>query len=133
MAMNVCALMGRLTADPELRQTGNGNSVVSFTVAVDRQYSKEEKQADFINVVAWRGTAEFIEKHFKKGQMIAVEGRIQTRKYEDKDGNNRTVFEVVANNVSFCGDGKPRSSDVRKPETASTVDDPVEGENDFPF
>ena len=65
--------------------------------------------------------------------MIAVEGRIQTRKYEDKDGNNRTAFEVVANNVSFCGDGKPRSSDVRKPETASTVDDPVEGENDFPF
>lgn len=133
MAMNVCALMGRLTADPELRQTGNGNSVVSFTVAVDRQYSKEEKQADFINVVAWRGTAEFIEKHFKKGQMIAVEGRIQTRKYEDKDGNNRTAFEVVANNVSFCGDGKPRNSDVRKPEPTSTVDDPVEGENDFPF
>ena len=133
MAMNVCALMGRLTADPELRQTGNGNSVVSFTVAIDRQYSKEEKQADFINVVAWRGTAEFIEKHFKKGQMIAVEGRIQTRKYEDKDGNNRTAFEVAANNVSSCGDGKPRSSDVRKPETASTVDDPVEGENDSPF
>lgn len=134
MAMNVCVLMGRLTADPELRQTGSGNSVTSFTVAVDRQYAKEEKQADFINVVAWRKTAEFVKQYFKKGQMIAVEGRIQTRKYEDKDGNNRTAFEVVADNISFCGDNKPqRSEAANKPAPAPAADDPLEGENDLPF
>ncbi len=102
--LNVAILMGRLTADPELRTTGSGISVASFSVAVDRSYrSGEERQTDFINVVAWRQTAEFVSRYFKKGSMIAVRGRIQQRNYEDKNGNKRTAFEVVADEVNFCG------------------------------
>ena len=103
--------MGRLCSTPELKKTSNGVSVTSFTIAVDRNYkSGEEKKTDFINIAAWRQTAEFLCNYFKKGQMVAVEGSIQTRNYEDKDGNKRTAFEVVANNVSFCGD---KSSDTK--------------------
>lgn len=99
---NFVVLTGRLTAAPELKTTPNGVSVTSFTVAVERPYkSGEERQTDFINVVAWRQTAEFITKYFKKGSLIGIEGSIQTRKYTDKNGNNRTAFEVVANNVQF--------------------------------
>ena len=103
--LNCAVIMGRLTATPELRTTGSGISVTSFTVAVDRAYVKagEEKQTDFINVVAWRNTAEFITRFFTKGQMIAIQGSIQTRNYEDKNGNKRTAVEIVAQNVSFCG------------------------------
>lgn len=103
--INNAVLMGRLAADPELKVTTNGTNVTSFTVAVDRSYQKAgtERQTDFINVVAWRQTAEFVSKWFKKGNMIALQGSIQTRKYEDRDGNKRTAFEVVANQVSFCG------------------------------
>jgi single-strand DNA-binding protein len=103
--LNCAVIMGRLTADPELRQTPNGISVTRFTVAVDRGYVKagEERKADFINVIAWRQTAEFVSKYFSKGSMIAVQGSIQTRSYEDKMGNKRTAVEVVADNVSFCG------------------------------
>ncbi|MBR2455055.1 MAG: single-stranded DNA-binding protein [Clostridia bacterium] len=102
--LNTAIIMGRLTADPELRKTTSGLSVTSFTVAVERNYkSGEERQADFINVVAWRGTADFVSTYFKKGQMIAVQGSIQTRNYEDKNGNKRTAVEIVADNVSFCG------------------------------
>ena len=105
MSINTAVIMGRLTADPELKTTASGLSVLSFSVAVDRNYQKEgeEKAVDFINVVAWRKTAEFVSKYFHKGSMIAVEGSIQTRKYEDKDGNKRTAFEILANTVSFCG------------------------------
>ena len=105
MSINTAVIMGRLTADPELKTTSSGLSVLSFSVAVDRNYQKEgeEKAVDFINVVAWRKTAEFVSKYFHKGSMIAVEGSIQTRKYEDKDGNKRTAFEILANTVSFCG------------------------------
>ena len=97
--------MGRLTADPELRHTPNNVAVTAFTVAVDRSYAKvgTERQTDFINVVAWRSTAEFVCKYFTKGQMMAVSGPIQTRNYEDKQGNKRTAFEIVANDVSFTG------------------------------
>ena len=99
---NLVVLTGRLTADPELKTTSNGTSVVSFSIAVDRRYrSGEERQTDFINIVAWRSSAEFISKYFKKGSLIGIEGSIQTRKYTDKNGNNRTAFEVVANNVQF--------------------------------
>lgn len=106
--LNAAIIMGRLTADPELRKTQSGLSVTSFTVAADKKVkSGEEKQADFIPVVAWRGTADFVSTYFKKGQMIAIQGSIQTRNYEDKDGNKRTAIEVVADNVSFCGDKKP--------------------------
>ena len=103
--LNCAVIMGRLTADPELRQTPSGVSVTKFTVAVDRRFANkdEEKQADFIDVVAWRQTADFVCKYFKKGSMIAVQGAIQTRTYEDKDGNKRKAVEIVADNVSFCG------------------------------
>ena len=102
--LNIAIIMGRLTADPELRTTGSGIAVTSFTVAVDRSYrSGEERQTDFINVVAWRQTAEFVSRYFQKGSMIAVRGRIQQRNYEDKNGNKRTAFEIVADEGSFCG------------------------------
>lgn len=101
--INVVVLTGRLTADPELRHTTSGIAVTSFSIAVDRRYrSGEERQTDFINIVAWRTNAEFVSNYFKKGQLIAIEGSIQTRKYQDKDGNNRVAFEVVANNVQFA-------------------------------
>ena len=103
--LNVAVIMGRLVADPELRHTPNDIPVCSFRVAVDRNYSGRsgEGQTDFIDVVAWRSTAEFLCKYFTKGQMIAVNGSIQTRSYEDKMGNKRTAVEIVADNVSFCG------------------------------
>ena len=109
--LNLVALMGRLTADPELRHTANGIPVVSFTLAVERRFkSGEDRNADFINIVAWRQSAEFVSKYFRKGQLVAVDGSIQTRTYQDKEGNNRTAFEVVANNVHFAEpkrDGAP--------------------------
>ena len=103
--LNCAVLMGRLVADPELRTTANGTSVTSFRIAVDRNFVRqgEERQTDFIDIVAWRQTADFVTRYFHKGSMIAVQGSIQTRNYEDKNGNKRTAFEVVADNVSFCG------------------------------
>ena len=102
--LNVAVVMGRLTADPELRHTASGLSVTSFTLAVDRNYSKAgtERQTDWIDVVAWRQTAEFVCKYFHKGNMIAVNGSLQTRNYEDKNGNKRTAYEVVADNIHFA-------------------------------
>ena len=104
--LNSAIIMGRLTAAPELKTTPNGVSVTSFRVAVDRNFVRqgEERQADFIDVVAWRQTAEFVSRYFRKGSMIAVQGSIQTRNYEDRNGNKRTAIEIVADNVSFCGD-----------------------------
>ena len=103
--INCAVIMGRLTADPELRTTSSGISVTTFCVAVDRSFVRpgEERQADFINVTAWRQTADFVTRYFRKGSMIAVQGSIQTRSYEDKNGNRRTAVEIVADNVSFCG------------------------------
>ena len=103
--LNCAVIMGRLVADPELRTTTSGISVISFRVAVDRNFVRqgEERQADFIDVVAWRQTAEFVSRYFRKGSMIAVQGSIQTRNYEDRNGNKRTAVEIVADNVSFCG------------------------------
>lgn len=103
--LNVVAIMGRLVADPELRTTTQGNSVCSFRIACDRSYVQQgqERQADFIDIVAWRQQAEFVSRHFQKGSMIAVEGSLQTRNYQDKNGNSRTAVEVVANNISFAG------------------------------
>ncbi len=119
--INVVVLMGRLVADPELKQTANGASVTSFRIAVDRNFANKEtgeRQADFINIVAWRQTAEFVCKYFRKGSMIAVEGSLQTRNYEDKDGNKRTAYEVVANNVSFTG-SKAESGTAPRENVAS--------------
>jgi single-strand DNA-binding protein len=103
--LNVVAIMGRLVADPELRTTPAGHSVCSFRIACDRSYVQQgqERQADFIDIVAWRQQADFVSKYFQRGSMIAVEGRLQTRNYQDKNGNNRTAVEVVANNISFAG------------------------------
>lgn len=106
--LNKSIIMGRLTADPELRTTASDVSVCSFTVAVDRRYKKdgEDRLTDFIKVVAWRNTAEFICKHFNKGKMINVVGSIQTRSYEDAEGKKHYVTEVIAEEVNFCGDNK---------------------------
>ncbi|MBQ2391174.1 MAG: single-stranded DNA-binding protein [Clostridia bacterium] len=119
--INVVVLMGRLTADPELRTTPNGISVTSFSIAVDRAYQKAgtERQTDFINCVAWRQTAEFITKYFQKGSMIAVNGTLQQRSYTDKDGNKRTAYDVVIDNASFCGSKSEGSTRPRSDEPAS--------------
>ena len=103
--LNIVALMGRLTHTPELKTTQNGTSVCSFSIAVDRAYTPkgEERKADFIDIVAWRQTAELICKYFQKGSMIAIDGSIQTRSYQDKQGSNRTAVEVLANHISFAG------------------------------
>ena len=103
--INNVVLMGRLTAAPELKTTQSGISTVRFSVAVERRYNKQgdERQTDFIDCVAWRQTAEFVSKYFNKGSMIAVIGSIQTRNYEDKNGNKRKAVEVQVDNVSFCG------------------------------
>lgn len=102
--LNTAILMGRLTADPELRHTPNNVAVTSFTLACDRSYVKAgaERQVDFIDIVAWRNTAEFVSRYFRKGQLVAVQGSIQTRTYTDKDGNKRKAFEIVADNVHFA-------------------------------
>lgn len=100
--MNVVVLIGRLTDNPELRHTNNNIAVTRFSIAVDRGYrSGEERQADFINIVAWRQTAEFITTYFKKGQRIGIEGSLRMNRFTDKDGNNRTSYEVVVNNAHF--------------------------------
>jgi single-strand DNA-binding protein len=110
--LNVSVLMGRLVADPELRHTPNNVAVTSFTIAVDRSYVKSgtERQTDFIDIVAWRNTAEFICKYFRKGQMMVVQGSIQTRTYQDKDGNKRKAFEIVADNINFADSKRSDSS-----------------------
>ena len=102
--MNSICLMGRLTGDPELKTTQSGVSVTSFSVAVDRAYRSkdQERQTDFINCVAWRNTAEFISRYFRKGQRIALQGSLQSRKYTANDGSQRTVYEVVVDNAFFC-------------------------------
>ncbi|MCI7085572.1 MAG: single-stranded DNA-binding protein [bacterium] len=110
--LNRVILMGRLVSDPELKTTASGISVTSFRIAVDRSYVKsgEERKADFIDIVCWRSTAEFVCRYFGKGSLIAVEGQLQSRTYQAKDGTNRYVVEVVADNVSFTGERRDNSS-----------------------
>jgi single-strand DNA-binding protein len=105
--LNHITIMGRLTRDPELRRTGTGTAVTSFTVAVDRDFSAKggDKDTDFINCVAWRQTGEFVSKYFAKGRMIVVSGRLEIRDWTDKDGRKRESAEVIAENVYF-GDSK---------------------------
>ena len=124
--INRVVLMGRLVADPELKTTASGVSVTSFRIAVDRSYTKsgEERKADFFDVVCWRQTAEFVCRYFGKGSLIAVDGQLQTRSYQAKDGTNRTVTEVVADSASFTGE--------RRENTQSAPNDSYEDE-DFPF
>lgn len=109
--LNKCFLMGRMTKDPEIRRTNGGTAVTSFTLAVDRDFkSNGEKETDFIDVVAWRNTAEFVSKYFSKGRMAIVEGRLQIRDWTDKNGNKRRTAEVVADNVYF-GDSKKENKE----------------------
>lgn len=110
--LNKIFLQGRLVADPELRHTQQGTPVASFRIAVDRDYKNQSgnRETDFINIVAWRGTGEFVSRYFTKGRMAIVEGRLQVREYTDKDGNRRHATEVVANNIYF-GDSR-RDSDA---------------------
>ncbi len=147
--LNVVALVGRLTADPELKYTPNNVAVTSFSLAVTRSYAKagEERQTDFIDLVAWRNTAEFISRYFRKGQLIAVEGSIQTRTYEDKEGKKRKVFEVVVNNAHFteskktaeAANASARQSDVLEESEASyksgSAEDfqEIQSDDDLPF
>ena len=106
--LNRIILMGRLTRDPELRKTQSGTSVCSFALAVDRDYKREgEKETDFIDIVAWRGTAEFASRYFTKGRMAVVCGRLQIRDWTDKEGNKRRSAEVIADSIYF-GDSKPK-------------------------
>lgn len=124
MPLNTAILMGRLTADPELKQTTSGLSVTNFSIAVDRKYQPQgqQKQTDFIDIIAWRNTADFVCRYFSKGSMIAVVGEIQTRTYQDQAGNNRKVTEIVANDVSFCGSKAESGSQgsTEAPRTANT-------------
>ena len=103
--LNVVAIMGRLARDPELRQTTTGKNVASFRIACDRgrRDANGQSQADWLDVVAWDRTAEFVCKYFQKGSLIAIDGRLQSRSYQDKTGQNRTAVEIVANNANFCG------------------------------
>ena len=132
MSLNVVAIMGRMASDAQLRTTQSGKSVASFRVAVDRgrKDANGQNQTDWLDVVAWDKTADFASRHFSKGSMIAVTGRLQSRNYQDKNGNNRTAIEIVANQVSFCG-AKPRAEE---PNAASNdTFAPVEDDGDLPF
>lgn len=133
--LNVVVLMGRLTKDPELSYAKSDIAKVRFTLAVDRSYAKqgEDKQTDFINVNAWRKTAEFIEKYFSKGSMIALQGELHVDNYTDRNGEKRTWTSVTASNVSFCG-SKQNDAGQSAPPTAPVDDgDYHTSDDDLPF
>lgn len=139
--LNCVTLMGRLVADSELRTTTSGKSVATFRIAVDRSFVRqgEQRQADFVTIVAFGSTADFVAKYFSKGSMIAIQGRIQTRNYEDSNGNKRTAFEVVATEVSFCGSKNETSPGATQtPATPTYTPSPADFEEipddeDLPF
>mgnify|MGYP002672867323 CR=1 FL=1 len=130
--LNKIIIMGRLTRDPELRRTQGGNAVTSFALAVDRDFKSADgaKETDFIDVVAWRGTAEFAARYFTKGRMAVVEGRLQIRDWKDKDGNNRRSAEVLADHLYFA-DSKREDAPDGKP--AQTFEEVLEEDGDLPF
>ena len=136
MSLNRITIMGRLTRDPELRRTQSGAPVTSFTMAVDRDFKSQsgDKETDFIDVVAWRNTAEFAAKYFTKGRMAIASGRLQIRDWQDNNGNKRRSAEVIADNIYF-GDSKPQ--DAQPAVHAVNVDasdfDEIEDDPDFPF
>lgn len=133
--LNHIVIMGRLTRDPELKTTNSGIPVVSFSLAVDRDFADKEsgeRGVDFIDVIAWRHTAEFVSRYFTKGRMAVVSGRLQTRNWTDKDGNKRKAVEIVADNVYF-GDSKRNDSETSAPAAPSDFA-PIEGEDEgLPF
>lgn len=129
--LNHIDIMGRLTRDPEMRRTGSGIACVNFTIAVDRDYSGKdstEKEVDFIDCVAWRSTADFVSKHFTKGRMIVVSGRLQIRSWTDKEGNKRRNSEVVADNCYF---GDSKNSNTSSADTVSIYSTPATPVSDF--
>lgn len=127
---NRAIIIGRLTKDPELKQTTSGVSVCSFSVAVDRKYNREE--VDFLECVAWQKTAEFLWRYFHKGSPIGIEGSIQTRKYEDRNGSQRTAVEIVADNVFFVGAKEKPTADVEYTAPASEYEE-FDPADDLPF
>lgn len=137
--LNVVAIMGRLVADPVLKTTQNGINVVSFRIACDRNVvpKGEQRKADFIDIVAWRGTADFVCRYFRKGSPIIISGSIQTRQYQDKNGYNRTATEIVAQTVNFAGGKKDdgaegsNSLDVPPPPAEPPVSYSQGGAGDF--
>ena len=136
--MNKAILIGRLTKEPETRYTQTNNiQVTSFTLAVNRRFAKEgEQQADFINIVAWNKTAEFVSKYFKKGQQVAVVGRIQTRNYDDNNGVKHYVTEVIAEEVYFADSKKEGQTDTSNMESSTQVtnnDFEITSSDDLPF
>ena len=131
--MNTVQIIGRLTADPELRHTQSGTACTRLNVAVDRRVKQgEEKQTDFITVVAWQQRAEFICKYFSKGQRIALTGSIRTGNYTDKDGNKRNTFEVWAENVEFCDSKNSQKTDTKSIEVENTFEQ-MPDDKDLPF
>ena len=138
--LNATAIMGRLSRDPELRQTTTGKNVASFTIACSRgrKDANGKDLVDWIPVVAWEHTAEFVCKYFEKGSLIAIDGRLQSRTYKDRDGNNRTAIEIVANNANFAGSkstgGGSNSVPAGNSYNEPTVQyDEIEDEGDLPF
>ena len=139
--LNKIILMGRLTRDPELRRTGSGTAVTSFSLAVDRDFKSQsgEKETDFIDVVAWRSTAEFVSKYFTKGRMAIVEGRLQIRDWTDRDGGKRRSAEVVADNVYFGDSKRDGAADfgsapaygMPAPAAGQMSSQPMGGQSDF--
>ena len=135
---NSVVLQGRLTADPELKTTNSGKSVISFSLAVERDFTTNgEKETDFINIVAWNGTAEFISKFFQKGKQMLLRGSLQVRKYQTQNGENRQVTEVIADKVYFCGDkGKdPLAEFKNEVDELNQSNDfaEVDSDEDLPF
>lgn len=138
--LNHVTIMGRFTRDPELRHTQSGTAVTSFTLAVERDFkdkSSGEAVTDWISCTAWKGTAEFVSRYFQKGRMAVVDGRLQTRSYQDRDGNKRTAVEVVSDHVYF-GDSKKKESEGNAPEDELPENEPqdfseAEDDGELPF
>jgi len=136
--LNQVVIMGRLTHDPDVRVTSNGISVVSFSLAVDRDYKTDsgDREVDFIDVTAWRATADFVGKYLAKGRMVAVTGRLQVRRWRDKDGANRRSVEVVADSVYFADSRKneqPGQQQPQQQEYQVMIDEQGGKDDDFPF
>lgn len=133
--LNKVIEMGRLTANPELKKTPKGTSVTNFCIAVERSYAYEsgERETDFFNVVAWGGTAEFITRYFQKGKIIAITGKLQSRKWEDKDGNKRTSIEIMAETADFCGDGKRETQETPSVGYNTDINQFAPPPDDLPF
>ena len=131
--LNLVAVMGRLARDPEMRQTATGKNVVSFSIACDRgrKDANGQSQTDWLNVVAWDKTAEFICRYFQKGQLIVIDGRLQSRSYQDKSGQNRTATEIVAQNVNFAGNAQSAAPALSQGSGDDYAE--IEDNGDLPF